>query len=108
MIPMPLSPGPLFCTWCHYVCFSVFDAGYHGTTGPASADPSPLEISSLIKLTSATAQQLNETIEGCRFNTGVCVRELSPHPATDAFVMGAHVLLKVHNTKKCCQKKTHH
>lgn len=59
-------------------------------------------------LTSATAQQLNETIEGCRFNTGVCVRELSPHPATDAFVMGAHVLLKVHNTKKCCQKKTHH
>lgn len=59
-------------------------------------------------LTSATVQQLNETIEGCRFNTGVCVRELSPHPATDAFVMGAHVLLKVHNTKKCCQKKTHH
>lgn len=55
--------------------------------------------------TSATAQQLNETIEGCRFNTGVCVRDLSPHPAADTFIMGAHVLLKVHNTKKCCQEK---
>lgn len=108
-IPMPLSPGPLFCTWCHYVCLFCFCCwiSRHHRSG-FSRPISSRDFKSDKILTSATAQQLNETIEGCRFNTGVCVRELSPHPATDAFVMGAHVLLKVHNTKKCCQKKTHH
>lgn len=95
-----------FCTWCHYVCLFCFCCwiSRHHRSG-FSRPISSRDFKSDKILTSATVQQLNETIEGCRFNTGVCVRELSPHPATDTFVMGAHVLLKVHNTKKCCQKK---